>query len=65
MVKGEKDERSGPAAITFPDQRDHKEIVLMSETESAMGSQRKEVISFNFDRASPRVEVAASADILL
>lgn len=52
VVKGEKDEMSGQATITFPDQRDHREIVLMSESESAMGSQRKEVVSFNFDRVS-------------
>ena len=50
VVKGEKDEMSGQAAIAFPDQRDHREIVVTSESESAMGSQRKEVVSFNFDR---------------
>ncbi|PVF97935.1 kinesin-domain-containing protein [Serendipita vermifera] len=50
IIKGEKDEASGEAPIAFPDGRDHKEIVLSSTSESAAGTQRKEVFAFNFDR---------------
>jgi kinesin family protein C1 len=52
IIRGEKDEASGEAPIIFPDARDHKEIVLSSSSESAMGNQRKEVFAFNFDRVS-------------
>jgi kinesin family protein C1 len=38
------------ANILFPDQRDHKEIVLSSLSESATGQERKEVYNFGFDR---------------
>ncbi|KAJ2921495.1 hypothetical protein H1R20_g15596, partial [Candolleomyces eurysporus] len=38
------------ANMAFPDKRDHKEIVLYSSSESAMGIERKEVYSFGFDR---------------
>ncbi|KAJ2916078.1 hypothetical protein MD484_g4347, partial [Candolleomyces efflorescens] len=38
------------ANMAFPDKRDHKEIVLYSSSESAMGNERKEVYSFGFDR---------------
>lgn len=41
------------AHVTFPDRRDHKEIVLHSSSESATGQERKEVYSFGFDRVSP------------
>ncbi|KII87106.1 hypothetical protein PLICRDRAFT_244839 [Plicaturopsis crispa FD-325 SS-3] len=41
---------SGLAQITFPDQRDHREIVLSSSSESAMGQERREVYNFGFDR---------------
>ena len=37
------------ADITFPDRRDHKEIVLTSSSSSAMGQERKEVYAFSFD----------------
>ncbi|KII87111.1 hypothetical protein PLICRDRAFT_42749 [Plicaturopsis crispa FD-325 SS-3] len=40
----------GLAQITFPDQRDHREIVLSSSSESAMGQERREVYNFGFDR---------------
>lgn len=50
VVPGEKDEAGGQAAIEFPDTRDHQQIVLTNTTESAMGSQRKEALSFTFDR---------------
>jgi kinesin family protein C1 len=52
VIRGEKDEASGEASIAYPDQRDHKEIELVASTESAMGSQRKEITSFSFDRVS-------------
>jgi len=38
------------AKMVFPDKRDHKEIVLHSTSESAMGIERKEVYNFGFDR---------------
>ncbi|KAF9464929.1 P-loop containing nucleoside triphosphate hydrolase protein [Collybia nuda] len=38
------------ANMAFPDQRDHKEIVLSSSSESATGQERKEVYNFGFDR---------------
>ncbi|KAF7968207.1 hypothetical protein HWV62_31635 [Athelia sp. TMB] len=38
------------AEMTFPDRRDHREIVLSSSSESAMGQERKEVYNFGFDR---------------
>ncbi|KAG2011158.1 kinesin [Coprinopsis cinerea AmutBmut pab1-1] len=38
------------ANMAFPDKRDHKEIVLYSTSESAMGVERKEVYNFGFDR---------------
>ncbi|EGO20872.1 hypothetical protein SERLADRAFT_363546 [Serpula lacrymans var. lacrymans S7.9] len=38
------------ADISYPDRRDHKEIVLYSSSSSAMGQERKEVYNFNFDR---------------
>ena len=39
--------------VTFPDRRDHKEIVLRSSSESATGQERKEVYSFGFHRVGP------------
>jgi kinesin family protein C1 len=38
------------AKLVFPDQRDHKEIVIKSSSESATGQERKEVYNFGFDR---------------
>ena len=38
------------ADIAFPDTRDHKEIVLYSASENAMGQERKETWNFGFDR---------------
>jgi kinesin family protein C1 len=38
------------ASMAFPDKRDHKEIVLSSSSESAMGQEKKEVYNFGFDR---------------
>ena len=38
------------AEMKFPDRRDHKEIVLESVGESAMGQERREVYNFGFDR---------------
>jgi len=38
------------ANMTYPDQRDHKEILLTSLTSSATGQERKEVYNFSFDR---------------
>ncbi|KAG5651079.1 hypothetical protein H0H81_009967 [Sphagnurus paluster] len=38
------------ANMAFPDKREHKEIVLSSSSESAMGQERKEVYNFGFDK---------------
>ncbi|KAG2357858.1 P-loop containing nucleoside triphosphate hydrolase protein [Suillus spraguei] len=43
-------ERGREADISFPDKRDHKEIVVSSSSSSAMGSERKEIYNFGFDR---------------
>lgn len=42
------------ADVTFPDKRDHKEIVLTSSSSSAMGQERKEIYAFTFDRVRAR-----------
>lgn len=38
------------AKMAFPDKHDHKDIVLYSTSESAMGVERKDVYNFGFDR---------------
>ena len=38
------------ANMLYPDQRDHKEILVASSTSSATGQERKEVYNFGFDR---------------
>jgi kinesin family protein C1 len=40
------------ADMRYPDRRDHREIVLESTSESAMGQERKEVYNFGFDRVT-------------
>jgi len=40
----------GGADIKYPDRRDHREIVVESTSESAMGQERREVYNFGFDR---------------
>jgi kinesin family protein C1 len=44
------EEKGREASISFPDKRDHKEIVVSSSSSSAMGSERKEIYNFGFDR---------------
>ncbi|KIK43747.1 hypothetical protein CY34DRAFT_803488 [Suillus luteus UH-Slu-Lm8-n1] len=44
------EEKGREADIAFPDKRDHKEIVVSSSSSSAMGSERKEIYNFGFDR---------------
>lgn len=44
------EEKGREADISFPDKRDHKEIVVSSSSSSAMGSERKEIYNFGFDR---------------
>lgn len=44
------EEKVTAADISFPDKRDKKEIVISSSSSSAMGSERKEVYNFGFDR---------------
>jgi kinesin family protein C1 len=49
------DEKARMAALanmTFPDARDHREIVLSSTSESATGQERKEAWNFSFDRVN-------------
>ncbi|KAI0045820.1 kinesin-domain-containing protein [Auriscalpium vulgare] len=38
------------ANVVYPDQRDHREIVLSASSESATGQERKETWSFGFDK---------------
>ena len=40
------------ANMSFPDMRDHKEIVISSSSSSATGQERKEVYNFGFDRVA-------------
>ncbi|KAI0255676.1 P-loop containing nucleoside triphosphate hydrolase protein [Lactifluus subvellereus] len=46
----EKARKDALADMSFPDMRDHQEIMLSSTSESATGQERKEVWNFNFDR---------------
>ena len=52
LEDSEKIQEEAQANIVYPDQRDHKEIVLSSSSESATGHERKEVYNFGFDRVS-------------
>jgi kinesin family protein C1 len=45
-------EKEIEADMKFPDRKDHREIVLMSTSESATGQERREVYNFGFDRVS-------------
>ncbi len=52
-VSGTNDEKARMAALanmSFPDLRDHREIVFSSTSESATGQERKDTWNFNFDR---------------
>ena len=40
------------ANFTFPDVRDHREIVVQSSSSSATGQERKEMYNFSFDRVT-------------
>jgi kinesin family protein C1 len=53
------------AGFIFPDQRDHKDIVVSSSSESATGQERKEVYNFNFDRVSIFFVVFTSTNLQL
>lgn len=44
------DDAGGDADMRYPDRRDHREIVVESTSESAMGQERKEAYNFGFDR---------------
>ncbi|KAI9464465.1 P-loop containing nucleoside triphosphate hydrolase protein [Lactarius psammicola] len=46
----EKARKEALANMSFPDTRDHHEIVLNSTSESATGQERKETWNFSFDR---------------
>jgi len=48
----EKTRMAALANMTFPDSRDHREIVLSSTSESATGQERKEAWNFSFDRVN-------------
>ena len=56
------------AKMVFPDQRDHKEIMLESSSESAMGQERREVYNFPFDHvfkpSARQVEVFGGISML-
>ena len=47
---GSEDSEKIQANMSFPDPRDHKEIVISSSSSSATGQERKEVYNFGFDR---------------
>ena len=52
-VSGTNDEKARIAALanmSYPDSRDHREIVLSSTSESATGQERKDTWNFSFDR---------------
>jgi kinesin family protein C1 len=52
-VSGTNDEKARMAALanmSYPDSRDHREIVLSSTSESATGQERKDTWNFSFDR---------------
>jgi len=49
-VDFEKAKEELQANMLYPDQRDHKEILVASSTSSATGQERKEVYNFGFDR---------------
>lgn len=44
------EERGAVADISFPDEMDHREIIISSTSSSATGQERKELHSFTFDR---------------
>ncbi|KAG9042950.1 kinesin-like nuclear fusion protein [Tulasnella sp. UAMH 9824] len=46
----EKNSSDGLATINFPDKSEHKEIVISSTTETAMGHTRDTILPFSFDR---------------
>jgi kinesin family member C1 len=49
---GSEDLEKIQANMSFPDLRDHKEIVVSSSSSSATGQERKEVYNFGFDRVT-------------
>lgn len=62
-ISGKDDEKARAAALanmSFPDTRDHREIVLNSTSESATGLERKEAWNFTFDRVMPPLSSRAS-----
>lgn len=46
----ERVQREALANMSFPDPRDHREVVLCSTSESATGQERKDTWNFSFDR---------------
>jgi kinesin family protein C1 len=44
--------REALANMSFPDPRDHREVMLCSTSESATGQERKDTWNFSFDRVS-------------
>jgi len=48
----ERVQREALANMSFPDPRDHREVVLCSTSESATGQERKDTWNFSFDRVS-------------
>ena len=59
-VAGTNDEKARMAALanmSYPDLRDHREIVLSSTSESATGQERKDTWSFSFDRVITHIDL--------
>ena len=57
---GSEDLEKIQANMSFPDPRDHKEIVISSSSSSATGQERKEVYNFGFDRVAISMIVLAT-----
>lgn len=60
-VSGTNDEKARMAALanmSYPDSRDHREVVLSSTSESATGQERKDTWNFSFDRVISHIYLA-------
>ena len=66
-VSGTNDEKARMAALasmSYPDSRDHREIVLSSTSESATGQERKDTWNFSFDRVISHIYLLLHTPIL-
>lgn len=56
------EERGAVADISFPDEMDHREIIISSTSSSATGQERKELHSFTFDRVGYLRDILSHVD---